>query len=265
MQSISGTLADDGVSQRVFIEPGETIAVVLSVADMELFEGVASVEVSRDGVNFTPAIDANGAAVLFTGEDMDELDGEVFNGILTNTDSKRVAFRVRAHDVAEDALVYSLTEIIGDRTGVILRDKNGVPVMWSRDDGTIEVAGITAATVNPNAILATFEALASNPTTPSAVDLTVYETRVTTTGSEAAEEITLGDGTGAVVGQRKLITGTLGHANDAVTLDHANMADVDGGALAAVSIDATGGFVLVEWNGTAWQVIYSGDATVTGA
>ena len=53
------------------------------------------------------------------------------------------------------------------------------------------------------------------------------------------------------------------HASDGVALDHANLLSAGGNALDAATLDAEGGFVLLEWTGAAWQVIHSGDATIT--
>jgi hypothetical protein len=98
------------------------------------------------------------------------------------------------------------------------------------------------------------------------IDLTVYETKVITSGSGGEEQAVLGDGTGVQVGTRKLITAELlTLPTDVIVLDEGDIVSADGNECSAVTIDATGGFILFEFNGSAWQVIYSGDATITEA
>lgn len=116
---------------------------------------------------------------------------------------------------------------------------------------------------NALGVLTTQEEVATNGDTATELSLEVYQSVITTGGSEGAEEATLGDGTGAIVGQRKLITlDTLTHASDSVTLDHANFAVPDE-TITAIELDAAGEFLLAEWNGAKWQVIYASAGVVT--
>src|SRR5690606_15845835 len=100
------------------------------------------------------------------------------------------------------------------------------------------------------------EDVTTNDDEPTPVSLAVYHTRVTTSGSEGAEDLEVGDGTGAIVGQRKLITYVAeGHDSDVVALDHANIVNAAGNALQAASLDDVDDFVLLEWNGAKWQIV----------
>lgn len=91
-----------------------------------------------------------------------------------------------------------------------------------------------------------------------------YDSQITTGGTQAAETVNFGDGTGMQVGRRKMISlATLTDPADVLTLDAANMVNAAGAALVAATIDAEGGFVMAEWNGAAWQVRYSANATLT--
>ena len=101
--------------------------------------------------------------------------------------------------------------------------------------------------------------------TATALDLTVYQSKVTTGGTAGNESLTLGNGSGAIVGQKKLITMvTRTHASDVIVLDHANILALDGVALQAAALDAEGEFLLVEWTGVKWQAIWA-NCTLTDA
>lgn len=91
--------------------------------------------------------------------------------------------------------------------------------------------------------------------TPSACDMTVYATHVTTGGVGRA--LNVGNGAGAVVGQRKLIKVVGFTASDTVVLDHANIVLANGNAAASVVLDAANEFILLEWNGAKWQLRYA--------
>lgn len=89
-------------------------------------------------------------------------------------------------------------------------------------------------------------------------DLTVVETKVRTSGSAGAEQLVLGDGTGVRVGTRHLVTlEALGHASDKVALDYGDILNASGAAVSAVEMDTVDQFILFEWQGTAWQIIWS--------
>lgn len=125
----------------------------------------------------------------------------------------------------------------------------GVPIAMRRFMDTYTAA--------PN-LLAESEAV----TAPGACDISVYRTAVTSSGAGSAA-LTIGDGTGAIVGQRKLIElADLVEDGDVVALDHANWESSAGVALTALELDDAGEFVLGEWTGSKWRVIHS-SATVT--
>lgn len=94
------------------------------------------------------------------------------------------------------------------------------------------------------------------------VDLGRYKTEITTGATAGSEDVNIGDGTGVEIGERKLIElVTRTDGSDVVNLDHANIVNASGTQATNVDLDAAGEFVLVEWNGAAWQVIHA-NATI---
>lgn len=279
MQEITGTLTESGASAAIYVEPNETINVLVSVADMEEFEGTVVVERSRDGVNFETAVDVDNTPLIATGVDMDELTGTIFEAVIRNTDTKRNAYRVRAEVGEADGLSYELIEVTGDRMHVLLRDRNGRPVAWVLDDGSVELSGVKLSGEYLKATedgevrdvrlsglnkvnVEEFEEVTSNGDDATSLSVGQYGVYVTSGGSEGAEDITIASAD--FVGQRKLVVFAVQtHASDVLALNHSGIVGADGAALDALTIDDEGGFVLIEWNGLKWQVIYSGDATIT--
>ena len=93
---------------------------------------------------------------------------------------------------------------------------------------------------------------------PTALDITVYQTLITSGATEGTEEATIGNGTGAIIGQRKLVRlVTRSHASDVVALDEGNIINSAGAALDVVAFDAANEYLLVEWTGAKWKEIYS--------
>jgi hypothetical protein len=76
---------------------------------------------------------------------------------------------------------------------------------------------------------------------------------------------------GEYIGQRKKVTlGTRTHASDVVVLPHANMtslayANQTEKACTAATLAAAGKYVLLEWSGTKWNVLYKDATTLTFA
>lgn len=105
-----------------------------------------------------------------------------------------------------------------------------------------------------------FEAITTSDTT-NAVDITVYRTSVTTGG--VGKGLTVGNGAGAYVGQRKLITVDGFTATHTVVMDHANMLTAAGSAAAGCVLDALNEYVLLEWTGSKWKAIYSAAGVVS--
>lgn len=106
------------------------------------------------------------------------------------------------------------------------------------------------------------ENITTNDTDTLPVDVEVYETKIQTAGSESAEMISIPDGT--VVGQRKLITVTaIGAAGTAVGVAFTNIVNASAVQLTGCSMDADDEFLLLEWNGSKWQVVYSAATLAT--
>lgn len=88
-----------------------------------------------------------------------------------------------------------------------------------------------------------------------ALDLDPYETRITTGDTDGTENVTIGNGSTAIVGQRKLVTLETRVGTDTVSLDHANILNASGTQATNVDLDAAGEFVLLEYVGSnKWQV-----------
>lgn len=166
------------------------------------------------------------------------------------------------------------SEIIGpdnDFAGPNTRDETpGGGWSWKRTVAALNtmfeelysLATAAATTVSLNALAArnpndigTSEEIATNGDEATALSLSVYQSIITTGGSEGAEEATIGDGTGVTVGQRKLVTlETLTEATDSVTLDDANFSQ-GSDTITGITLDAAGEFVLAEWRGASWEII----------
>lgn len=98
----------------------------------------------------------------------------------------------------------------------------------------------------------------TNPEEYEAVDLTVYETRVQTSGSQGDEELVLGVVDNVRVGTRHLVVlEKKGHAADNLVLDEGDILADDGSAVTAVEMGTAGDWILFECDGVAWRVVYS--------
>lgn len=104
-------------------------------------------------------------------------------------------------------------------------------------------------------LVGSYDTKASGATTLS-LDLGPYETRVISGGTAGSENVTIGTGSTAIVGQRKLVTFlTRTNASDVLNLDHANILNSSGTQATNVDLDAAGEFVLLEYVGSSkWQV-----------
>lgn len=222
-----GTLTTAVAGTPVALAPGETAVLTLVVAAEESFVGTVLLETSVDGgQTWQPYARYSGT----TGEPLTLTVVGAVPG--RNTSEKFALVRVRVEAIGEgsDGITYTLTTL----------SKPGV---------------------EPQRVTTNDEELES-------CDRTVFETRVQTSGSQGIEQIVIGEGilSGVRPGTRHLITlEKLGHASDVCTLDHGDIVSSTGAALAAATLDAEGAFVLLEFNGAAWQVIYSKDATLTPA
>lgn len=103
---------------------------------------------------------------------------------------------------------------------------------------------------------------------PVALTAGIYRHNITTGGTQAAEEVSLPDGQYA--GQRMLVyLDTLTDPGDSVniTLTKLSAQSVIGDgaedtSIAAMSLDAADDYVLLEWTGLTWNILYS-NGTVT--
>lgn len=122
------------------------------------------------------------------------------------------------------------------------------------------------AIANTMALATSFEELETTNAEATVLSLEHYGSNLTTSGSEGAEDAEIGDGTDAIIGQRKLVVlKTRTHESDSVVLDHANIVSEAGVDATSVELDEEGEFVLLEWNGAKWQVVYSSAGVVATA
>jgi hypothetical protein len=95
----------------------------------------------------------------------------------------------------------------------------------------------------------------------TALDPSVYNSKIVTGGTQGNEPVTLADGT--YVGQRKLITEvTRTHASDVVVLPFAKILNVSGTQATAATMTNTG-FIMLEWTGAKWHAKYLSNVTIT--
>jgi hypothetical protein len=272
---MQGTLTDVGGGDIGLINAKESFALSVLVAAEETFTGVARVEISDTyGAAWEAYVDEDGLVHVYSGI-AEALEGAIVEVTVKNPTNGLRLVRVAVTDAGDaDGVTYSGESVIGDRVRVLFYDGTGREVAWLRDDGGIEFLGnLVVSQINGvptegiiTSAIGSFEAILVNGDTPTPASLVVYTTYVFTSGSAGEEALTLGDGTGVVVGQRKLVKlNVQANESDIVVLDHDNMADTDGAPLAAATVDVEGGFILVEWSGVAWQVVFASDATITPA
>jgi hypothetical protein len=237
---LNGTIIADGHSGTVRLQAGATLALALAVASGKSFEGTVVVEQSHNQIAWEQAQLGDGTPLAYTGPVGTGLTDVLVQASLVNESQKPRSYRVRAFDITADPVLFSLN--------------------------TASAAGDVVA---PVVEAADFEAVTLGAI-DQVCDLGVFETRVTTSGAGAGANLAIGDGTGVRVGTRHLVTlAVLAHASDAVVLDEANIIGEDTfplgtpGTFSAVTIDGAGGFLLLEWSGVGWVVIYAGDATLT--
>lgn len=138
-------------------------------------------------------------------------------------------------------------------------------VLTARQAGTPGNAYATTETFTAETNV--FDAATLGTTTAGAAPdatLTVFESKITTAGAGASEDFNVGDGTGVRVGTRKLVTlAVRSDASDVVNLDHANCVNASGTQLTNLDLDAADEFVLLEWNGSKWQIVYANATEAT--
>lgn len=162
-------------------------------------------------------------------------------------------------------------------SGAKLNSSDRVVLTVSGEEITCTVGQLISAVLNngvtteafinpydPNNIL-TSESVATNGDDAVNCDVSVYQTIVTSSGSEGEEDLNIGDGTGVTVGTRHLVTfATRTHASDSIVMDDANIT-VTGSTVTAVELDAAGEFILLEWQGASWEVIKASSGVVTAS
>lgn len=106
------SLAAVGVSDAVFVKPGQTLEYALAVASGESFVGVVQLEVSRSmGQTWNIArLPSDQSQMIFTGTAAAALEGDVASGTIKNEDTKPLLFRFNCTEIDEDsdAIVPSL-------------------------------------------------------------------------------------------------------------------------------------------------------------
>lgn len=251
---ISGSFDAVGVSPGFIVKPGDKVRVRLDVAATEEFIGKVLIEDSKDNMVFNKIVELVGTALA-------PLENDVLDIIYKNEDtvSKRIRVNVEAFDVASDDLLYLINEeevILKDaklKDGVIKNDALGINLMEVKESHIV-LRGMQN--------LLSKEEIVTNDTTAEAVDLDVYLSEIVSSGSEGGEDLTVPNG--SIIGERKLIIfKTRAHASDQIDIAIANIT-TGGVATTAVALDAEGEFVLLEWHGSAWEIVAS-DATVTTA
>lgn len=192
-------------------------------------------------------------------------------------------YRARCSDYDSGTLTVTIADVADLIDKVDNRD--GVEIFAILEDGirsllatlttavittlTATTATITNLTINGFAFndvsnLNSTEDVATSGT-PEAVDITVYETLVTSGGTQGAESLTIGDGTGAKIGQRKLIyLETLTDPSDSVALDDTNFSQ-GADTITAIAFDAADEYLLAEWQGASWEIIAAASGVVSVA
>lgn len=277
MQTLVGTISADGSTALFAINPGETLFVSGTVAGGDAFVGQVLIERTANNQTFETARDGDGVAQVYTGTAEEPLEGDALAAVVRNETTKKQFYRVTVSGYDGDAIDYYLEALAGDLTGVVLRGLKGQPILYSRDDGGVQFAGPVGApsldsgyvdgeAQKPN--LALFpsdveaaEAITSNGETATAASKDIFGTNITSGASQGSEEVTLEDA--LTPGHRKLLTfAAQADPGDVINVT-GTLADVDAAPLDTLTLDAEGGFVLLEWNGLAWQALYAGDATLT--
>ena len=101
----------------------------------------------------------------------------------------------------------------------------------------------------------TADSVVTNGEAATTLTLDAYETKITTGGSGGAEDVALPDG--EYPGQRKLVTlAKISEGGDKIDVK------LDNVVATSVSLDEEGEFVLFEWSGEEWFVLY-GTADIT--
>lgn len=253
---------DEGTSNLIRVPAGRTVVVAYSTAD--LADAVFSAYLSEQGTSGPFQLKAT-----LTG------DGEAHSGsfIVENTTKSNYWLRFTAVEVPEGTFAGTVTITLTTAAIelYVLRDPvTDVPLFRVTTEGfeflnpvSMSSSLSVAGALSPAADIApTFEEVTTlESPAETDCDISVYETRVTSGDSDGAELLNIGDGTGAYVGQRHLITLVSRVGTDDVTLDDANITQA-GVTIAAVVLDADDEFILLEWQGASWEVIAAASGVV---
>lgn len=255
MSQIATTFDDVLAGEALKVKAGKSFTYLLEVADGETFDGEVVLERSTGG-SYETLETFDDAATVVT---VPAIDKDAF-----------VRLRCTTFGEGSDNIVGTLADAVDD-IKVMVND-DGVEYFAFTEQGFRALVGaittLTATTINGHALsqasnLSSSEA-ATTGADPVDCDISVYQTVVTTGGTQGNEELNIGDGTGATVGQRHLVTlGTLTDT-DTVVLDDANISQ-GADSITAVALDTADQFIMLEWQGATWEVIAASAGVVTTA
>jgi hypothetical protein len=156
-------------------------------------------------------------------------------------------------DAITQADVWKRCFAVDDQT--VAKTDGGVPRPVAGVIVAVDASGVFVASGVLASLLGVEDAIRapSNLVTTGALGVTTRTTRLSVTGTQA---YSLADG--VYVGQRKSLRCTVAAATPAgnVTPAHAS------GFTTISAFDAVGDFAELEWNGTAWEVVFSSGVTV---
>lgn len=137
--AISGSLSTASSSAILMLRLGQVAAVVLSVSGATQFEGTVQVESSRDQQNWKVERDIANTLLQFSYANGAEKVGPatIISTSIKNIDANRKFYRVTASGVADDPVVYSITEDATASIDTIVVDRLGRPMFGVRQDGGI--------------------------------------------------------------------------------------------------------------------------------
>lgn len=137
--AISGSLSSASSSGILMLRLGQVATVVLSVAAATQFEGTVQVESSRDQQNWKVERDIANVALQYTYVNGSEKVGAatIVSTSIKNLTANRKFYRVTASDVADDPVVYAVTEDATAAVDTVLVDRLGRPMFGVRQDGGI--------------------------------------------------------------------------------------------------------------------------------
>lgn len=136
--TLSGSISAAGSSAVIMLRPNESMTVVLSVSATQ-FEGTVSVQESTSQQAWKTTRDLAGVELTYTYANGSEFTtGTIVSTTVRNTSKSKRYYRVNAPVVAEDPVVYLLTEVDGDIAQVLVSDLEGNPLIVLLDNGQIK-------------------------------------------------------------------------------------------------------------------------------